>query len=85
MIGYLRKLAVAEKMCAMTHAAATQSVPWHTCGGELVLKSWNLEKISDPSEIRAKKISQGRQDLQDHLDKKAFGQRVSRRRRKKYS
>jgi hypothetical protein len=27
------------------------------------------KRISDPIEIRAKKISQGRQDLQDHLDR----------------
>jgi hypothetical protein len=46
------------------------------------LKSWNLEKISDPSEIRAKKISQGRQDIQDHPDRRAFGPRAARRRRK---
>jgi len=31
------------------------------------------KRISDPSEIRAKKISQGRQDLQDYLDRRAFG------------
>jgi len=53
----------------------------HLAGG-LILKSWNLEKISDPSEIEAKKISQGRQDLQDHLDRRAFGLGVSRCRRK---
>ena len=44
------------------------------------MKSWNLEKILDPDEIRAKKISQGRQDLQDQLDRRAFGLRESRRR-----
>ena len=62
-------ITAAEKMCAMTHASAAQSVSWHTYQG-LALKSWNLEKILDPSEIRAKKISQGRQDLQDHQDRK---------------
>jgi hypothetical protein len=34
------------------------------------------KNISDPSEIRAKKISQGRQDLQDYIDRRAFGQRA---------
>jgi hypothetical protein len=41
------------------------------------------KRISDPSEIRAKKISQGRQELQNSLERRAFGLRVSRRRRKK--
>jgi hypothetical protein len=34
------------------------------------------KRVSDPSEIRAKKISQGRQDLQDYIDRRAFGQRA---------
>ena len=31
------------------------------------------KNTSDPSEIRAKKISRGRQDIQDHMDRGAFG------------
>ena len=41
------------------------------------------KNTSDPSEIRAKKISRGRQDLQDHLDRGAFGPRATRRSQKK--
>ena len=50
----------------------------------LMLKGMDSIKknTSDPSEIRAKKISQGRQDLQDHLDRGAFGLRAARRRQK---
>jgi hypothetical protein len=41
------------------------------------------KNISDPSEIRAKKISQGRQDIEDHMDRGAFGLRATRCRQKK--
>jgi hypothetical protein len=41
------------------------------------------KNTSDPSEIRAKKISRGRQDLQDHLDRGTFGLRAARRSQKK--
>jgi hypothetical protein len=36
---------------------------------------YSKKRMSDPSEIGAKKISQGRQDLQDYSDREAFGLR----------
>jgi len=48
----------------------------------LMLKGMDSIKknTSDPSEIRAKKISQGRQDIEDYMDRGAFGLRAARRR-----